>query len=55
VQSEWAAMVVDAVDIVVMGLLVPLASEDVDLVPAALKGGGQLGDMDTDAADGDGV
>ena len=48
-------MVVDAVDAVVVRLAVALPGEDVDFVPAPLQGGGQLGDVDADAADGDGM
>jgi hypothetical protein len=48
-------VVVDPVDAVVAGLLVALAREDVDLVAAALQGGGQLGHVDAHAADRDGM
>ncbi len=55
VQGEGAAMIMNAVNAVVGALASALAGEDVDLVPAAFQAGGQLGHVDADAADRDGM
>ena len=49
-QCERAAVVVDPVDEVVPWLRLALPREDVDLVLAAVEGGGQLRDVDSHAA-----
>ena len=54
-QHEVAAMVLDAVDAIVGGLLMAAAREDVDGMTATLKGRRQLRDVNADATHGDAV
>jgi hypothetical protein len=54
-EVKGTAVVVNAVDAVVVGLPGPLAGENVDFVLAALQRGSQFGHVDADAADGDGM
>lgn len=54
-QIEAATVVVDAIDEVVVGLAVTNSGEDVNFVAAALKRGGEFADVDSHAADGDGM
>ena len=55
VTAESAAVVVDAVDAVVVALPMAEARENMDFMPAAMQGGGQLGDVNAHAADRDGM
>ncbi len=55
VEHEVAAVIVNAVDAVVVRLLRAAAGEHVDFVTATVESGGQLRDVDADAAHGDAV
>jgi hypothetical protein len=55
IEREWAAMIVDAVNAVVMRLAVTLASEYVYLMRPTLQGRRQLGYVDAYTAHGDGM
>ena len=54
-QLEGAAVVVDAVDVVVVRLGMAQSGEDMNVVAPALQGGCQLGHVSADAADGNRV
>jgi hypothetical protein len=54
-KREWAAMVVDSVDALMVRLVLSLARKDMNLVVAALEGSGHLRDVDVHAANSDGM
>ena len=54
-EVESAAVVVNAVDLIVVGLAVADAREDVDFMAAALERGSEFADVDAHAADGNGM
>jgi hypothetical protein len=52
-ELEGATVIVNTVDVVVKRLGCSLARENVDLMTASFQRGGQFGDVDAHAADGD--